>query len=168
MIYKNYKIEYQTTYKKYLAYPNNEFKENGVFDTLELAKNWIIQDIKIKESNNKSRLEREKREAKAEAEKKEKNKYVNEFMKQFDPETLQTQKLKHYLLNDIKTRFTVKNIDYMANKNHLQIEYLNELGYKAIKEDGKYRAYDDKEVFFSIKKSEFIFLEWLNKKKGVC
>jgi len=170
MNYKNYEIEKRNfkdnknnIIKGFLVYPKNSFNDNVVLKSLEDVYIYIDRDIKRIEQNEKDE-KTHKEYLKNQEEKKNKIEfYLNKFIdsEHIFYKKLPFEKIKHFLKDNIKCRFNTEKIDYTIEKNFIQIEYLFKLGYRATKKNNKYQAKNKENQFFNLKKTEYLYLKFL-------
>ena len=165
--YKGFKVA--NLNKEYIVYFSDILGDNRIFENLEDLKVYIDNKI-LSEEKNKQFWNNQKAEELKQIELKQKEeKYLNLFLNTLN-EGIQKEKIKHFLLSPIKKRFNIKGFDYYA-KNHKQIENLNKVGRIALIENclnkssiekAQYIAKNKEGAYFILKKTEYLYLKFLN------
>jgi hypothetical protein len=165
--YKGFKVE--NLNKDYIVYFSGNLGDNRIFDNLEDLRVYIDNRLLLEEKNKRFMDNQKAEELKQIELKKEEEKYLNLFLNTLK-EGIQKEKIKHFLLSPIKKRFNVVGFDYYT-KNYKQIENLNKVGRIALNEEClnkssiekmQYIAKNKEGAYFILKKTEYLYLKFLN------
>jgi len=139
--------------------------KDTIYKDLETLKARVDVYLKRDLANKEFRLKQEYRQNQINKATENQDKHLNGFIETLS-DTLQNEKLKAYLKSDIKLKYSCLKDIYRNLKNYQQIEFLKEYGYKAFyaSETKTYKAKLENGTYYDIKKSEYIYLKYLEDK----